>query len=164
MDSLLEHIQEEVRAGRPASAAVARRLCEIVFVEALRALMETSPDATSALTALADPNIGRALEAVHEHPEGDWSLERLAATSGLSRTVLIERFRGRLGVSPMRYLARWRLQKAHALLADPRLIIAEIAQAVGYGSDAALNRAFKEHFGQPPGKAREGRHEPSFLG
>ena len=54
----------------------------------------------------------------------------------------------------MRYCTRWRLRMAAELLgagADP---IAEIAYRVGFGSEAAFNRAFRRQFGKPPGQWR----------
>ena len=55
----------------------------------------------------------------------------------------------------MRYLADWRLHKARALLAEPSLTIGEVSHAVGYGSEAAFNRAFSQHFGKAPGAVRK---------
>ena len=50
----------------------------------------------------------------------------------------------------MRYLAIWRIQLAKHLLKQTNLNMVEVAQRVGYESDAAFNRAFKRHAGQPP--------------
>jgi AraC-like DNA-binding protein len=50
----------------------------------------------------------------------------------------------------MRYLAGWRIQLAKRLLKETNLRLAEIAERVGYESEAAFNRAFKRHAGWPP--------------
>jgi AraC-like DNA-binding protein len=84
-----------------------------------------------------------------------WTVERLAAEVGASRSVLADRFKSILGQPPMQYLAGWRLQLATNLLRDGSRSIAEIAGEVGYESEAAFNRAFKRHLGVPPGAWRE---------
>jgi transcriptional regulator GlxA family with amidase domain len=72
----------------------------------------------------------------------------------MSKTVFAERFRVALGLTPARYLASWRMHKARALLDRSNRSIREIAWDVGYESEAAFNRVFKEHFGSPPGRYR----------
>jgi len=57
----------------------------------------------------------------------------------------------------MRYVTAWRMQLARRLLADPRLSVGEVAQRVGYASEAAFNRAFRECVGEPPGRHRRAR-------
>ena len=74
----------------------------------------------------------------------------------LSRSVLAARFTGLVGVPPMHYLARWRLASAARLLGRERSNLARIAEAVGYESEAAFNRAFKREYGVSPGQWRRG--------
>ena len=50
----------------------------------------------------------------------------------------------------MRYLFQWRMQLAKRLMRRPDRCVAEVAARVGYGSEAAFNRAFKRHVGAPP--------------
>jgi AraC-like DNA-binding protein len=57
----------------------------------------------------------------------------------------------------MQYLARWRIQLAAELLTGTRASLAEIAARVGYGSEAALSRAFKRIVGASPVQWREGK-------
>ena len=64
---------------------------------------------------------------------------------------------GLLGMPPMQYLARWRMQLAAEQLADSKASIAEIAHRLGYGSEAALSRAFKRIVGVSPAHWRQGR-------
>ena len=99
---------------------------------------------------LRDQNIGRALQKLHERPAHDWSLEELGKECGLSRSVLAERFAHLVGVPPIQYLAQWRIQLAASLLRSGKSSLAEIAERVGYGSEAALSRAFKRQVGIAP--------------
>jgi AraC-like DNA-binding protein len=72
----------------------------------------------------------------------------------LSRTSFAERFSHFLGDSPMAYLATWRLKLGAEMLQSGEASVAEIAGTVGYGSEAAFNRAFKREFGCPPAQFR----------
>ena len=72
------------------------------------------------------------------------------ARSGVSRTVLGERFGELLGEPPMRYCARWRMRMAANMLRDGKQNTANVAYSVGFNSEAAFNRAFKREYGVPP--------------
>ena len=54
----------------------------------------------------------------------------------------------------MGYLIRWRLQLAARALGSTARGVADIAEEVGYESEAAFNRAFKREFGLPPARYR----------
>lgn len=154
LDVVLRQMGEESRAGLPGYQEVLRRLSEILFIKVLRAFLEEGSDSPRFLTGLVDPQLRRALDVIHADPSLDWTVERLAEIAGLSRTIFADRFRTKLGVTPMRYVADWRLHKARALLAKPALTVGEVSRAVGYDSEAAFNRAFSQRFGKTPGTVR----------
>jgi AraC-like DNA-binding protein len=72
----------------------------------------------------------------------------------LSRSVFAERFSHLLGDAPLAYLARWRLQLGARLLQTTDDSVLQVAQNVGYESEAAFNRAFKREFDLPPARYR----------
>lgn len=154
IEAVLRHLEGEVRARRSGYREIVRRLSEVLLIEVLRAHADRD---AAALSALADPQLGRALQAMHAEPAADWSLEELARIAGQSRTIFAERFRERMGISPMKYLASWRMQKARRLLSGPGCSVAEAAQRVGYSSDSAFNRTFRKEFGESPGALRRAR-------
>jgi AraC-like DNA-binding protein len=98
-----------------------------------------------------------ALAHLHKEPASPWTISSLARRVGLSRTRLAERFRHFLEESPMAYLAQWRLKLGAEILQSTEDSIAEIAATVGYGSEAAFNRAFKREFDCPPAQFRRKR-------
>ncbi|HEY2733947.1 MAG TPA: helix-turn-helix transcriptional regulator, partial [Polyangiales bacterium] len=105
------------------------------------------------------------LSGLHERPAAQWTLDELAREVGVSRSLLAERFHHYVGVPPMQYLARWRMQLTASLLSGTNLNLAEVADRVGYGSEAALSRAFKRLVGVAPSGWREGaRAEAKYLG
>lgn len=152
IEQVLQHIEREARTQVRGHLEVIRRLSEILLIEVLRARLRDP--GLGALAALVDPQLGRALEALHARPEGEWSLESLARIAGQSRTLFAERFRDRVGVSPMKYLAAWRMQIARTLLARSGCSVGEVARRVGYASESAFHRTFRDHFGVAPGALR----------
>lgn len=141
-------------SGRPRDAGglcVLNKLSELLFVEVVRRYVaQLPPEGVGWFAGLRDENIGKALQKLHERPADDWSLEGLAKECGLSRSVLAERFAQLVGVPPIQYLAQWRIQLTASLLRDGKASLAEIAERVGYGSEAALSRAFKRQVGVAP--------------
>jgi AraC-like DNA-binding protein len=129
--------------------AMVDRLFEIVLIHVLRQLMERNEIRAGMLAGLSHRKLRLALVAMHEQPQREWSLEELAAVSGMSRSAFASAFRDTVGVTPGAYLQSWRVQLAQkALLAGKSL--KHIAMDVGYGSEAALSRAFKAHSGKSP--------------
>ncbi len=154
LDAVLRQMESESRTGLPGHQEVLRRLSEILFIQVLRTFVEEEPDSGRFLTALIDPQLRRALDVIHADPASDWTLDRLAEVAALSRTLFAERFRTKLGVTPMRYVTDWRLQKAWVLLRQPAIAVGDVARAVGYASEPAFIHAFSERFGQTPGAVR----------
>jgi len=145
----------ESAAPRPGSDGVLSRLSELLFVEVIRTFTaDLPPDQVGWFAGLRDPVVGLVLHKLHQHPAGSWTLIRLAKEVGASRTILAERFAQLVGMPPMQYLARWRVQMAANLLCTTSLGLAEIAERVGYGSEPALSRAFKRTLGVAPATYR----------
>lgn len=148
----------EGNSGRAGCETILAKLSELMFVEVIRRYLESLPEGSRGwLSGLRDPHVGEALRLVHSRPAEDWTLERLAREVGLSRTIFADRFSHYVEVSPMQYLARWRLQLAGRLLEQPGVSIAQAGAEVGYESEAAFNRAFKKQVGVPPGVWRRSR-------
>jgi AraC-like DNA-binding protein len=147
----------ESSAPRTGSDCVLSRLSELLFVEVVRNYVDTLPPENAGwFSGLRDPNVGRALQRLHESPARAWSLEELAKEAGVSRSILAERFAHFVGVPPIQYLAQWRIQLAASLVRSSTSSLAEIAQHVGYGSEAALSKAFKRWVGVAPAFYRNG--------
>ena len=142
-------------ASQTGSEIVLAKLSEALFAETLRRYVDLLPPGqTGWLAGARDPEVGSALALVHRQPSDPWTIAKLARQVGVSRSVLAERFRHFLGVPPMAYLTRWRLQLGAQLLASTSHSVAQIAAEVGYESEPAFNRAFKREFGSPPARFR----------
>ena len=148
----------ESKEPRIGGECVLGRLSELMFVDVVRRYLESLPaERTGWLAGLRDPFVGRALTALHGSPARDWTLESLAREVGLSRSALAERFTEFVGQPPMQYLANWRMQLAANHLLTGTDNVAEIAERVGYESEAAFSRAFKKTVGVPPSQWRKHR-------
>lgn len=151
LESSLRFAAEEGAVARPGGVAVLAKLSELLFVEAVRRCIDTLPEnEKNWLAGLRDRFVGRALSLMHGQPAHAWTVDELAREVGLSRSALAQRFTDFLGQPPMQYLARWRLQIAAQQLRDGDKSLADVAENVGYDSEAAFNRAFKREFGMPP--------------
>jgi len=152
----------ELSGSDAGSGLVAAKLSELLFVETLRRYINTLPlDQTGWLAGVRDPQVGHALALLHQEPAYPWTIANLARRVGLSRTRLADRFRHFLGEPPIAYLTRWRLKIGAEILQSTEGSVAEIAAAVGYGSEAAFNRAFKREFASPPAQFRRKRKAPA---
>jgi len=147
----------ESAAPGPASAIVLQRLADVLFVQALRSLSRHVECNQSGLAALADPPIHRALALMHAKVEESWTVAKLAARVGLSRSGFAARFTELVGEPPLQYLARWRIARAAELLRDGEEGIAAIAARVGYESVPSFSKAFKRWQGVSPGTFRRPR-------
>lgn len=152
LDTSLRMLASEVDA--PAGDAIVGRLAEVLFIQVLRKLASL-PEPPGWLRALQDPGIGRALTLVHGQPEVAWTAAELASRAGMSRSVFFERFQSLVGESPSAYVTRWRMTLACGALRRGDQGMFEVAQAVGYASEAAFSKAFKRHLGMPPGRWRQ---------
>jgi len=165
IESSLRFAAEEAAVSRAGSATVLAKLSELLFVEAVRRCLDTLPeDEKGWLAGLRDRFVGRALSLLHSQPAHPWTVDELARTVGLSRSALAQRFGDFLGQPPMQYLARWRLQIAAQQLRDGKKSLADVAEQVGYESEAAFSRAFKREFGMPPASWRRSEFASKDLG
>lgn len=153
--SIVRHTAAEAGRPTPGSRSMLPRLTELMFVEILRKYMQgLSADEVGWFAAINDPVAGAALKCLHAAPFHEWTVESLSRKAGVSRTLLAERFRHFLDQPPMKYLANWRLQLAAQQLKSSDLPMKVVADRTGYVSEAAFSRAFKRHFGAPPGDWR----------
>jgi AraC-like DNA-binding protein len=150
MQALASEMAEQV----PGSEAVATRLAEVLFIQALRAHIASGAGWRNKgwLRAIFDPQMGTALTAIHDRVNTPWTVESLAEAAGMSRSAFAARFKELLGQTPLEYVTEWRMQKAMQLLRQRDKKLIDVARSVGYESDAAFSKAFKRVVGANPGE------------
>ncbi|HEU4581814.1 MAG TPA: AraC family transcriptional regulator N-terminal domain-containing protein [Polyangiaceae bacterium] len=91
------------------------------------------------------------LEARYAEP---FSAQLLAAHVGSSVSALYARFKERMGVTPLQYQKRLRLEAARRLLFSGELDVSAVASRVGYASAAHFSRDYRRAFAAPPRRDR----------
>jgi AraC-like DNA-binding protein len=161
LEQSILQLLEESASDRAGSEAMLAKMSEALFVDTVRRHVAALPNQTTGwLAAARDPVVGKSLALLHRRPEHQWTIAELAASVGVSRSVLLARFAAYLADPPMAYLTGWRLRLAAQALTSSPKSVAEVAAAVGYESEAAFSRAFKRLFGMPPARYRHERRNP----
>jgi AraC-like DNA-binding protein len=140
---------DEAAVPRCGRGATLDRLCEVMVVLLLRDAIEAGATTSGLLAGLADPRLHRSLAAIHDDPGGRWSINQLAEIAGMSRSHFLASFRRTVGRTPTAYLTAWRLTLARQDLRHGETVKA-VAGRYGFGSTAALSRAFARQYGHPP--------------
>jgi len=147
--ALLFSETERVRCGQ---RLLADRLFDVVVIQLLRWLLDNPRQAgiqPGLITGLSNPRLARALVAVHESLEQRWTVERMAACAGMSRTAFAATFRDVVGQTPVDYLNDCRIALAQEKLRTGQPI-KTLAEKLGYSNPSALSRAFKTRTGLSP--------------
>lgn len=156
LGAALEILRAEILHDGPGRRLVLDRLLDMLLVYALRSLFERPGAAAPPwYRALADPEIGRAVRAIHEAPAAPWTVASLAAEAGLSRAAFSRRFTALVGRAPMAYVTWWRMTLARDALLRPGAGLAAVAQEVGYSTEFAFAAAFRREVGVAPGRWRD---------
>lgn len=149
--TLMQLVNDEALAARPARDVVLEHLLEVLLIEALRSTGGTDAS-PGLLRGLADARLAIAIRRMHESPNRPWTVAQLAKEATLSRSSFYERFGRAVGVAPMEYLLAWRMALAKDLLRRKEAGIAKIAEQVGYSSASTFSVAFTRHVGLPPAR------------
>jgi AraC-like DNA-binding protein len=165
---VLARLRSEVREMRLGAALACRRWLELVLVELVRLLADRNPAKLVALGATQDAVVARAIAELVQDPAREWDVETLARTVGVSRATLARRFIEATGAPPMAYRAMLRTEHARRLLRDTMLSNQQIAEAVGFATVQAFQRAFRRDTGSTPATVRAhlcaARGEPASGG
>ena len=147
-------ILDEALNLRAGAAAMISRLLDVIFVQLLRTWATDDVAGHGWLSGAIDVRINPAMSAIHADPGRAWTVNDLAELSNLSRSAFADRFQRIVGQAPLNYLTTWRLDRAAELLRYSRAPISDIANRVGYTSEAAFSRAFKGRYEVSPTRWR----------
>jgi AraC family transcriptional activator of mtrCDE len=130
--------------------AMLNALSEAMFTLTLRLASEAS-EAPAGLLALAGhPRLAPALAALFHEPARPWSLPELARLCNMSRATLARQFQEKLGRSASELLTDIRMTLAANELKNSSASTAAVGETVGYQSEAAFQRVFKQRMGMTP--------------
>jgi AraC-like DNA-binding protein/DNA-binding MarR family transcriptional regulator len=153
---LFEQLLSEAAGEKPGWERMCDHLADLLVVQVLRGgIIRGNGVQCGRLRGLTDPDIGPALQVMHEQPNFAWTVASLAERLALSRSKFAARFKTVVGETPLGYLTRLRLHRAAAKLRDDLdLTLPAIARGVGYQTLAAFSKSFKRQFGTSPGAYR----------
>lgn len=150
LDEFWTTVWAEAGEAAPRPARLSARVYELLMAltEAVAATGQTS-------AAAGRGRLEPVLAALAARPAHPWDVEVLAALLGVTPQHLGRLFRRTVGQSPLDYLARLRVRRAQALLADrPDLRVHEVGEAVGYPDPNYFTRVFRRLEGHTPGEFR----------
>ena len=101
-----------------------------------------------------DAVAARARAWLEAHLFEPFAVDALVDHCHVSESTLLRAFRRELGVSPLAYVRRRRLEESMQLLESGRYGVTEVAARVGYDNPSAFAAAFRAQFGLPPSAAR----------
>jgi len=152
--STLRVVAAEAQAMQAGGEALITRLADILILDTIRSWFAKNLQRSGWVGALRDKQIGQALTLIHRDPNRDWTLESLASAVGMSRSAFAARFTELVGAPVMHYVTRWKMHAAELSLREERASLSDIADRLGYSSEAAFSRAFKRVTGRSPGSIK----------
>jgi AraC-like DNA-binding protein len=155
-DKLLPIMADEMIHSAAGSEAIAQGIMHLLFALAVRRYVLTLPSCQrNKLDAFLDPEIGPALAVIHARFDQPWTVGALAREIAMSRSSFASKFVACLGIPPLEYVTRLRMEHAKLLLADRRHLLKEVARSVGYLSESAFSSAFRRLEGESPANYRK---------
>lgn len=155
LECLLAQLVREQTDGLPGVATSSALLAHLMFIQILRAHLDLGATlAPGWLRLVGNRRMAPALRLLHGDPARAWGLEELARECGMSRATFAVHFKGSAGVTPLAYLAQWRMRLAERALRDGDDAISSLAYSLGYASESAFSNAFKRLVGQAPARYR----------
>ncbi len=102
-----------------------------------------------------DSRITSAIEHIEQNYQKNLTVDELAAHSNMSASRFFPRFKKEVGMTPVEYINRYRVNRAILLLiSDSELSVEDISERTGFESSAYFRRVFKKITGMSPREYR----------
>lgn len=116
----------------------------------------TQTDSEQYLPTEKQKKIAPALEYISQHYNENVTNDTLAAVAGMSIVYFRKLFTSIVGISPIAYARKLRIEKAREMLKSDYGTLSDVALSLGYPNLYDFSRDFKKHTGVAPSKY-EGR-------
>ncbi|MCK2025448.1 AraC family transcriptional regulator [Microbacterium sp. SSW1-47] len=156
---LVDPAASPARQGDP---VICRMMAKTVLMSVIRAWAANGCAPAGWPSLSNDPFLDRVVDAIHQEPGRDWTVERLAAIGAMSRSTFAERFRVAVGRSPADYVTEVRIDAAKRLL-DAGRSVSDVSRELGYASDEGFSRAFRRRTGMTPSSWRSAARTPALV-
>ena len=110
-----------------------------------------------------NPHLIAAMRLMNETIEAPLEMSDLAARVGISRRQLERLFGAHVRITPAQFYMDLRISRAHALLNETELGVAEIAAATGFNSASQMAARFRKRFGMSPRAYRKSWSAPTGV-
>jgi signal transduction histidine kinase/AraC-like DNA-binding protein len=117
--------------------------------------VETALERNRRLSSAAQRLVRQAMAYIHTHYAEPISRTALAHHVALSEDYLTSSFRAELGVTPIAYVNRYRVNQAKRLLIETEKSITEISLDVGFSDSGYFSRVFRREVGVSPEAFRQ---------
>jgi AraC family transcriptional regulator, activator of mtrCDE len=156
--NLVSLMRNEATYEKVGGHAMLNALSAAMFALTLRLAGESDLAPTGLLALAGAPRLSPALSAMFNDPAHPWGLPELASLCNMSRATFVRHFHQAMGRSASDLLLEIRMTLAAKQLRQSSSSTGEIAEAVGYQSEAAFQRAFKRHMSVTPAQWRRRPH------
>lgn len=102
--------------------------------------------------------IRRAVAFIEDNYHRGVKITDIAKSIGVDRTYLYKLFKRELGISPVKYLTDYKLERAAALMEHDGITLFELAVSVGFCDESHFSKAFSKKFGCTPGCYRKEKY------
>ena len=157
---LMTLMRRETDTDTLGGRAMLNALSTALFALSLRLASEAKDAPVGLLATAANPRLAPALMAMMNEPARPWTLPELARLCNMSRAAFARHFQEKLGRSASDFLTNVRMTLASNELRKPDISTAAVAAVVGYQSEAAFQRAFKQRMGITPAGWRRRASSP----
>ncbi|WP_158884397.1 AraC family transcriptional regulator [Rhodanobacter sp. L36] len=155
LECLLTQLVRERTEDMPGVATASTQLAHLMFIEILRARLDSGAElAPGWLRLVGNRRLAPAVRLLHGEPARAWGLEELARECNMSRATFAVHFKADAGITPLAYLAQWRMRLAERALRDGDSAISTLGYSLGYTSESAFSNAFKRLVGKAPARYR----------
>lgn len=148
LDMLLGWIDQSI------DSELAREIGMHLLMGQVRAPAENQLDGDLTNTGLYGDKIRRAVQLMEQALEDPLDCDAIASQVGFSRRQLERQFKHQTGLTPLKYYLTLRLARAHSLLQQTRLSVAQVAACSGFGSLEHFSRTYRARFGCAPSEDR----------
>jgi len=144
LQALIGLMRDEAETRAPGALAIVTSLSQALLTMALRVYGQRENASPGTLTLLSDARLGPSVQAI----------DSLADLAAMSRATYARHFKARADMTVWDFLTRVRMTLACDALIHTRLSAGEIGARVGYQSEAAFGKAFKQQLGMTPARYR----------
>ena len=99
------------------------------------------------------------IEYIEKNISENITIEKLAKIANYHPNYFIRIFKSNIGISPIQYINRIRLEKAKKLIMQSNMTIGEIASSVGINDVSHFSKSFKNYTGFTPSEFKKISHK-----